>query len=509
MKPVLDSAFSLLQDALSTLAAIKSHEDISHHVLRASPADRPSRRCGLQAALVNLDEVIDSAQAVHDTVTTILASLRRKKATFHHALYSPVHSLPVELLQHIFRMLAREAGRSGVVVTLTHVCSLWRAASLGSGRLWEHVNVRSTKFLSQLVARSQPHLFALELGLPLGIPSHSTRSSMIQFDPQDVRRLSSLSISDPSILKLIDFPNDSLLPNLISLHINATLIREAHLPSIPHPLKSTLTMQIENWERPRCVMNDGPWPRLTRIFFQHTSPMSAVRVLDKMVAPSLETLIFANMTNELWSRTSPRMTLPLPAVQTIIMIDSSRFIDSFRRNFHLFPNLTSITLSYLDDERDYNWARILESLPSVTILTVLHAPSNLDTLVTLASSLVGAQQVPKLEALKINLFHDFPALMEALPAPQETVASARSVGNDASDGNLPDPYDVLPFANDPSPSTSPVATALADALRQRTQIYGLPRLRLLVLSRALGGDDNYFFWGLSDVVTVLERGESW
>ncbi|KAF8320393.1 hypothetical protein DL93DRAFT_1840593 [Clavulina sp. PMI_390] len=360
----LDLAAALLQNALPDAIGPAFRTDLSQHLLRTPPAERPARKRDLQAAIADVDETINSVRAIHDVVTLMLNTLLRKRTALHHALQSPVHALPTEILQRIFSMLVYEARETDIAIALTHVCSSWRFVALGSGRLWEHVRARTTSSLSELVGRSAPHQFSLELQLSfiLGLPEAPSGLPKIQLHPENARRLNLLCLSDPSVLRHLDFPDAAALPNLGGLQLEAGLSLDmTHFPSLPSGLTSVLNILIQNWDRPRCFMNNGSWPRLMSICFQSSSVTSVSRVLDEMIAPCLTTLFFVTMMDDYWTGSLDIMTQGPHSVNSVIIVDSSRFVYSFGRNFHLFPNLTSFTVVRLDEESRYSWVTLVST----------------------------------------------------------------------------------------------------------------------------------------------------
>ncbi|KAF8320376.1 hypothetical protein DL93DRAFT_1836476 [Clavulina sp. PMI_390] len=362
MNSVLDSTLSTLEDALPNIIGVCFHEDVPLHTLKTAPTDRSARKRDLQAAIADVDQTIASVRAIHDVVALMLNTLQRKKASLHHALLSPVYALPTELLQRVFSMLAVEAGGSDVVIALTNVCSSWRSAALGSGRLWGQVKVRNVSMLSELVTRSAPHQFSLELQLPLGLSRESSEPPMICLEPQAARRLSSLTLADSSILRRLEFPDSTLLSSLQTLQLNGGLsLDHDNLPSLPSAFNCISKLIIHNWDRPRCLMNNALWPNLTTIFFQNSSAVSVANVLGNMAAPRLINLSFAKMTNGFWTVGFNAIVSPPPNVRSINIVDSSHFIDTFASNFRLFPNLKSLALVRLDEERGCDWDMLVSA----------------------------------------------------------------------------------------------------------------------------------------------------
>ncbi|KAF8320379.1 hypothetical protein DL93DRAFT_1836865 [Clavulina sp. PMI_390] len=370
MKSTLDSALSVLQNARSAMADVPLQETLFDHVLRTTPSDRPTRRRHLQATMTEMDETINCVRAMHEVVASMLDTLRRKRADLHHALLSPTHSLPIELLQRVFSMVVGEAGRSDVVLPLTHVCSSWRLAALGSGHLWENIDLLKASSLSELAARSAPHPFSLELRLPLtwGLQQAPPNSQMIQFKLSDSSRLKHLSLSDASILSRLKFPNKSPFPNLESLSLEAGLIFDPNsLPPLPTALNSVVKLTIRHWDRPRCQMNNAQWPRLTSLYFKNSSVTSVMQVLDGIMAPHLSTLLFTQMMDGSWTGSNHIMGMPPRNIREIVVVDSSRFLDSFMGTLRFFPNLTSIVLARLGDASRYRWPALVsfESCPMI------------------------------------------------------------------------------------------------------------------------------------------------
>ncbi|KAF8320378.1 hypothetical protein DL93DRAFT_1836534 [Clavulina sp. PMI_390] len=360
MNSALDSALSILQGAFSSIVGAPLHEELDYHISKTSPNDRPTRKRDLQAAIADVDETVNSVRAIHDVVTVMLNTLRKKRAAFYHALQSPVHSLPNELLQRIFSELLQEAEGSDIVVALTHVCSSWRSAALGSGRLWEHVKVRTASSLLELVAHSAPHPFSLDLELPLGMSRGLSGSPMIYLLPKDAERLKSLSLGDSSILRRVGFPDSVILFNLQTLRLDAGLSLDFNpIPPLPSTLHSISKLMIHDWDRPRYVMNNSPWPQLTSIYFENSSVTSVARVLDRMAAPCLTNLFFAKMTDGFWTGFFNIMREPPRSIRSMSIIDSNHFIDAFATNFLLLPNLTSLTLVRLADETGCHWETLV------------------------------------------------------------------------------------------------------------------------------------------------------
>ncbi|KAI0750286.1 hypothetical protein C8Q80DRAFT_681628 [Daedaleopsis nitida] len=99
-------------------------------------------------------------------VDQILASHRTSNR--HPA---PIHKLPAEILAHIFtyvctrlRASAESMPDYAMLVSITHICRLWRAVALGSATLWSHISLNHKSALA-FAKRSQAALLTVTVSV--------------------------------------------------------------------------------------------------------------------------------------------------------------------------------------------------------------------------------------------------------------------------------------------------------------------------------------------------------
>ncbi|KIJ14790.1 hypothetical protein PAXINDRAFT_169467 [Paxillus involutus ATCC 200175] len=88
-----------------------------------------------------------------DVIVSPLTSKRRPQIAFHTRRYSPVQSIPIELLSEIFIFASHSPdGIQGAIsqpITISHVCNHWRQVSLSTPSLW------TTIFLALPLSKNQ------------------------------------------------------------------------------------------------------------------------------------------------------------------------------------------------------------------------------------------------------------------------------------------------------------------------------------------------------------------
>ncbi|KAI0750295.1 hypothetical protein C8Q80DRAFT_1270015 [Daedaleopsis nitida] len=95
-------------------------------------------------------------------VDQVLASIR---ASSNHS--APIHKLPAEILSHIFayvctrrRANAESMPDHAALITITHVCRLWRTVALRYATLWSHISLHHMSALA-FARRSQTALLTV------------------------------------------------------------------------------------------------------------------------------------------------------------------------------------------------------------------------------------------------------------------------------------------------------------------------------------------------------------
>ncbi|KAF8314478.1 hypothetical protein DL93DRAFT_2097230 [Clavulina sp. PMI_390] len=141
--------------ALSCLESFSSHSMLidaqSMPNLVANPLDKSVARERLHMAISQADDAILTAISLESKAQEILSELRiwRSRAA---NLDTPVSALPTELLQLIFEYVLVEDSSPWSRITLSHVCSSWRSASIGFAKMWTCIVIANTRDIPLLAA---------------------------------------------------------------------------------------------------------------------------------------------------------------------------------------------------------------------------------------------------------------------------------------------------------------------------------------------------------------------
>ncbi|KAF8314477.1 hypothetical protein DL93DRAFT_2167271 [Clavulina sp. PMI_390] len=122
--------------------------------MASNPLDRSAARQQLNMALSQADEAILTVRSLERKLRKILSSLKiwRSRAV---NLDAPASALPTELLQLVFEYVLVDDSSPLIRLTLSHVCSVWRAASIGFTKMWTSITIANPSNIPLLAAFSE------------------------------------------------------------------------------------------------------------------------------------------------------------------------------------------------------------------------------------------------------------------------------------------------------------------------------------------------------------------
>lgn len=243
MAPLFDITPASL--ALEVLLSVPCPSIDTTPILRTtSISDRQSRLGRLRSALSEADATLSAIHVLEEKVTT----LRRRFDSWRAGMvqsHSPVIALPDELLTSIFEMVTEGDASGGwrTGITLSHVCSQWRVASVGFSKLWSKLQLSSltqSGLLSLCAHRSR------NLRLSLTVRSYSSRvrhvdwpPTSIHIGPDEAPQIASLSFLSceahealhvpNSVQHLLDLDDVSFDLSYTTLHLSDYLATTRHL----------------------------------------------------------------------------------------------------------------------------------------------------------------------------------------------------------------------------------------------------------------------------------------
>ncbi|KAL1664186.1 hypothetical protein EV121DRAFT_166992, partial [Schizophyllum commune] len=214
--------------------------------------------------------------ALEAEVRALQAALTQKSAQLedvrgrihrHRGALSPLRSLPLEVLQHIFRLTLPTTTHNALLspdeppILFTRVCRAWREVALGTPELWASIHIVCTPFDSDMSERAREvvglRLQAVETWLarsgtwPLDI---SIRAGKVVPRPVSLGRGPSYTSTVPSILRAI-LPHSRRWRDL-AVVIRLNEAAELHLPLDLPKLRSFAFCEVGHSTTNDCRLPD-------------------------------------------------------------------------------------------------------------------------------------------------------------------------------------------------------------------------------------------------------------
>ncbi|KAF8314453.1 hypothetical protein DL93DRAFT_1065439 [Clavulina sp. PMI_390] len=261
-------------------------------ILVRRPAERYEAIQQILHALSSVNRVLEVAESLRDRMKELSNYIHLWKSQVLNSL-APVNSLPTELFHLIFDLAVRDQPRIGEftnvrpALTLSHVCSRWRSASLGLPQLWTTVaitNARALPMLETFFRRAMHYPLRLEAiiddGWRLDLSSPELSASVSQ--------LKSIFIWSPQSFQAITLPKEPFNSletftmrgsnnKVAPIPPQLSQIRHLHLHSVGALGKSTVT-----------------FPQLTQLELTHMRESDVRDVFQIIDAPSLGSLYLMN-----------------------------------------------------------------------------------------------------------------------------------------------------------------------------------------------------------------------
>ncbi|KAJ6480276.1 hypothetical protein C8R45DRAFT_350758 [Mycena sanguinolenta] len=285
----------------------------------------------LRAREADFERILAEMQRLKESVSVERQQLEAKRKELHSEL-QPVNWLPVELLAHIFVILA-EAGADShdptevyhrAPVLISHVSSLWRGISLSTPQMWSRISVQSVAWNARPI-----HAFLARSGMtPLDVVFISPETINVQEEHRrvdqllihlshDIRRIRSIAFRSRGVamqklvgvltsplntfpaLRTLELsltslgPTSSSFPSLLPAQfqgsgtsLNLTYLRLVKLPlfNIPKHFLHNLTA-LDLGFAPKKSTAEGPSSYMLRM-------SQLVRFLN--CTPKLQELVLAN-----------------------------------------------------------------------------------------------------------------------------------------------------------------------------------------------------------------------
>ncbi|KAF8308963.1 hypothetical protein DL93DRAFT_1806376 [Clavulina sp. PMI_390] len=338
----------------------------THHLLKTPPDQRSSHAQILREEISDIESSIRSISAIDHQVKVLLESLRSRRSNLIHALQSPVHALPAELVKSIFEISMESNARDSrlqVAVILSHVCSAWRSIALRTPSLWCTAKVSDRIVFDEIVKRSNP--LPLDLFIAWSPRLRQTSSGdaynrqvprLAAFEDKDMKRLSSLSVHGTSLFEHISIPEESSPSDLVYLELMGRYSVSSEC-IVPRTLQSPRILEFNSWHHPPISNTiKGVWPRLKQLNLRDCLPYVVSASLNAIEAPLLERLEFHAMGHFAMAgfNFSPR-----PGVRSICMSDSAKFAGQFRRWMSNFPALESLELHLTASDMSSGWWKLV------------------------------------------------------------------------------------------------------------------------------------------------------
>lgn len=294
MAPLFDITPASL--ALETLLSVPCpFVDTTPILLVTSISDRQLRLGKLRSALSDADATLSAIYILEEKVKT----LRRRFDTWKAGMvqsHSSVIALPDELLTGIFEMVAEGDASGGwrTGITLSHVCSQWRATSVGFSKLWSKLELSSlaqSGLLPLCAHRSR------NLRLRLTVRAYSSRVRHVEWPPTSIHigpdeapQIASLSFLSYEAHKALHVPNSvqHLLDlNDVSFDLSYTTL---HL--------SDYLATARHLRLGRADLADNPvphFPRLTKLTIVGQEADRVLNALHMLNTTSLQQLEIFDM----------------------------------------------------------------------------------------------------------------------------------------------------------------------------------------------------------------------
>ncbi|KAF8308962.1 hypothetical protein DL93DRAFT_2158691 [Clavulina sp. PMI_390] len=469
------SALQSLEENLASILSTFLPQPDPYHLLKTLTDQRSNRAQILREEIEEIELSIQSVSAIAHQVKVLLESLLNRRSNLIHALQSPVHALPTELMQYIFEIYMEINGRDSrlqAAVILSHVCSIWRSITLTTPNLWSIVKVSSAKEFVEIIKRSRP--LPLDLSLAY-LPEGGRSASMdgyttnipweVRFEDQDLERLAALQIPRPFFLGNL-IPKESKLLNLAYLEVTGMdYLNIRHV--IPSALRSTRLLKFNLCSG--LFVRDaakGIWPQLQQLDICDCSPFVANVALKVIDAPHLERLEFRSI--DQGSLTDHRFPFK-PGVRSLRISDSAGFVVQLRQWIGQFPKLESLELHLTEGDTSGKWWELLPLCNTVRNLVISSPPSATEDWIFLANVLNSSDSLPALCSLRIEI-----SALLSMRTPHVDLDPEAANEDLASSGRR-------------------IREALLAAFVARVSQHGRPMLERLSLPREIVGDDPLHF----------------
>ncbi|KAF8320387.1 hypothetical protein DL93DRAFT_2164007 [Clavulina sp. PMI_390] len=404
------STIQALEGSLVTLLSTPLPQPDAQHLLKTSHDRRASHAKTLEDEIAEVDLSIQSVLAISNQIGAFLRRLQSRRSTLVHALQSPIYALPAEMLKSVFETVAREdtlVSSLHAAIVLSHVCSAWRDIVLTTPNLWSAAKVSRTDALSEIVKRSRP--LPLDLSVTCApIIQRSSQGTMyikhlpweVRLEDQDMRRLTSFHVEGLSLLEHLVIPNDCIPSNLNYIGFTRKYSVKDEC-SIPTAFRTSRAVEFNIWSLgPRIDVIRGSWPRMEWLIIRNCSSLVADAILDAVETPLLERIEFCAM--ERSTLVNPSFQ-PKTGVHSVRLSDSAQFAGQFRAWIHKFPSLRSLGLDLTPNDMSSGWWNLLRSCTTVNDLVIFYPPTSVGDWIFLAEALDGAESLPNLCSLRIEI----------------------------------------------------------------------------------------------------------
>ncbi|KAF8314448.1 hypothetical protein DL93DRAFT_1065981 [Clavulina sp. PMI_390] len=284
------------------------------------------------------DEMIEAATNLESQVKALLASLTQWKARVANSL-AGILSLPTELLQRIFTfVVSGDLLAPNQSITLSHVCSRWRRASVDLPALWVRLRLvppKGNEALRELSQRARGAAIKLSIDFKHARPLNLER----HVGPELVEKIAELSVMSslgPSSMILPQHPPAKLIAfSETSNNSKPSLITSPSLSHIQRLEMRNVTFPISS------VIDPLPFPYLTSISLSSVTSHHLIQFLRSAQAPLLHDLQIESSDYRY-----PSDPMPPHIVDSLVhlkIVDSPYMLPSLFWAFE-FPNLETFHL---------------------------------------------------------------------------------------------------------------------------------------------------------------------